>query len=140
MSYDTKDQFRCLEALRKALFEDNKDLADRLTPGKPLLYTLAEIMALLGIPVDLTLHHDELICFIWDIVALLKRRACSVVSNPESIQDTVLAVQDQLLSEVMQELATGIIITQDEIIPVQESQVKETQKLIIKDSYGNTIH
>lgn len=140
MAYTTKDQFECLEALRKVLFEENKDLAERLTPGVPLLHTLAEIMALMGIPVDLTLTHDELVCFIWDTVTLLKRRSGLVISNPESIQDTVVAVQDQLLSEVLQEYATGIIITQDEIIPVQETQVKTAEKLLLKDSYGNTIH
>lgn len=114
MAYYETDSYKALEALRSELVGASRDVFDRCTPGVPLLQTLGEICALLGIPVDLTLTHEQLIAFIWDLVEILHRRATIIVSGGvENVGESVVAVQDSLLSEVLQEYATGIIVNQD---------------------------
>lgn len=112
-----KSQFDCIEVFREMLFKQNPDVAEKCTYGVPLLQTLGEVCALIGLPVDLKLSHIELVAFIWDLCEILRRRgAIMIVGGTESIMESILEVQGDLLSEVMQEFATGIVVTQDEIV------------------------
>ena len=142
--YQDKTEFSCIEAFRTALIKLNPDVAARCTQTGTLLQTLGEVCALIGIPVDLNLQHAQLIEFIWDLVEVLHRRSTimlvSGTGSAEPIAETVLALQDDLLSEVMQEFATGIIVTQDDIAvaPAADEEVKVQQKLV--DEFGRTLH
>lgn len=146
MALFDKTQFDCLEAFRRELFENNRDVADRCTPGAPLLHTLAEVCALIGLPIDLTLSQDELIDFIWDLTAILRRRGTLVIGNelPEAITDTVKALQNDLLSDVLHEFATGIIVTDDRIAVAPAMETTEEKKVPeftgFVDVEGKTLH
>ena len=123
-----KTQFECLEVFRDLLFNQNRDLAEKLTYGAPMLQTLGEVAALMGIPVDLTLHHAELVAYIWDMCELLRRRGTiTLYGGSETIEESIKELHSQLTSEVLLEYATGIIVTQDEIAvaPADDAEMRK---------------
>lgn len=110
--------FKAVEALRKELVRSHRDILARCSSSGSLLQTLGEIYAIIGIPVDLTLHPEELIQFIWDTVAILNKRSTILISDgvtSKSMAEAVKDIQDDLMSDCVQELATGIIVTDDEL-------------------------
>ena len=112
-----KRPYECLETFRELLFNQNRDIAEKLTYGAPMLQTMGEVLAILGIPVDLTLREGELIAFVWDLCEILQRRgAIMILGGEEKIEDTIKELHNELTSEVLREYATGIIVTQDEIV------------------------
>ncbi len=136
--YIDKTQFAVIEALRRELFERNPDIAERLTPGVPLLQTVGEVLSLVDIPVDLTLSHDQFVAFMWDLVEILHRRGTIIITGgKETITETVKELHADLLSEVMLEYATGIIVTQDEVVPVAGAE-GEQKKLELLPVLTNT--
>lgn len=116
------ESFKALEQFRLELFRNNPDIAQRLTFNAPLLQTLGEVCAILGIPVELTLQQDELVKFIWDMAFILRKRGMLKITTgraPETMIDEIEDMQADLLSEVLHELATGVIVTEDAIaVPV----------------------
>lgn len=110
--------YKALEALRKEL-DLNRDLKERLTQEAPLLQTLGEICALMGIPVDLTLNEEDLINFMWTVVELLHKRRSNVLD--------IAASQKTVDAEVAEELATGIIVTDEKIVPASVDLITGTE-------------
>lgn len=77
------------------------DIVERVSQTAPMLQTLGEVAAILGIPVDLTLNQTELLKFMETLTELLYRRRSTTLNTVE--------VQTEIDKAVEEETNNGLI-------------------------------